>query len=91
MKKEVNVYEKYLEEFFETALQNYRETEECKELDIECEKAEEKLKDKFSEEDYQFAIKETDVFVMKAESEGKFLYKQGFKDCIAFLSQLGVL
>ena len=44
-----------------------------------------------SEEDYFFVIKETDVFVRCAESEGSFLYKRGFKDCVELLKRFGII
>ncbi len=91
MKNETTLYEKYYDELFEKALEAYKATSESKELDKKCQRAEEKLKEKLSEEDYSLAIKETDVFVMKAEAEGRFLYKQGFKDCISVLKNFGII
>ncbi len=91
MKEMMSSYEKCYEELFEKAVNAYKETNTYKELDAECLKAEEKLKAHLSEEDYFFVIKETDVFVRSAESEGDFLYKQGFRDCIGLLRRFGII
>ena len=91
MKNEATLYEKYYDELFEKALEAYKATSESNELEKKCQKAEEKLKEKLSEEDYSLVIKETDIFVMNAEAEGRFLYKQGFKDCINILKKFGVI
>lgn len=91
MKKEISITERFLEEMVERALMEYKETQESIELYAKCDKAEQELKNKFPDEDFQFIIKKSDSFVMKAEGEGNFLYRQGFKDCLSFLSSLGII
>lgn len=91
MKEMISSYKKCYDELFEKAVEAYKETDIYKELDAECLKAEERLKVHLSEEDYFFVIKETDVFVRCAESEGGFLYKRGFKDCIGLLRRFGII
>ncbi len=91
MKEVMGIYEKCYDELFEKAVEAYKETDVCKELNVKCLEVEERLKEQLSAEDYLLAIKETDVFVRNAESEGDFLYRQGFKDCIGLLKYFGII
>ena len=91
MESKTTIYEQYYDELFERALEVYKMTTEKRELEKMCQIAEEKLKEILPEKDYNLVIKETDVFVISAEAEGKFLYKQGFCDCIGILKHFGVI
>lgn len=84
-------YKDYIAHSFEEALSRFKETEEYRLLDKRCEEAERALQDRFSEDDYHFTTQMMDAYIMQAEEEGRFLYRQGYRDCVNLLKQLGIL
>ncbi len=75
----------------ESASRAFHQTEECKLLCANSQRAQQDLKLNFNSEDYSY-IEDCFETMMKLEwGEMDFLYRQGFKDCVELLKSLEVL
>lgn len=75
----------------ESGLRAFQQTETCTKLELQCEQAQRELEKKFDEEDYSFIMKRVEIFSLRLEREGAFLYQQAFKDCICLLKYFNIL
>ena len=73
----------------ESALRAFQQTETCTKLELQ--QAQRELEKKFDEEDYSFIMKRVEIFSLRLEREGAFLYQQAFKDCICLLKYFNIL
>jgi len=84
-------FEYCVEDLYRKALDLYKETDEGKALNSKLLKTENDLQDKLSKEDFTFVINAVVTYGVKGEQEGKFLYRQGIKDCISLLKYIGLI
>lgn len=84
-------FEYCVEDLYRKALDLYKETDEGKALNRKLLKTENDLQDKLSKEDFAFVINAVVTYGVKGEQEGKFLYRQGIKDCISLLKYIGLI
>ena len=84
-------FEYCVEDLYRKALDLYKETDEGKALNRKLLKTENDLQDKLSKEDFTFVINAVVTYGVKGEQEGKFLYRQGIKDCISLLKYIGLI
>lgn len=91
MVDESRKFEYCVEDLFRKALNVYKETDEGQALNKKLFETEKNLQEKLSEEDFAYVINAVCVRDVKYEQEGKFLYRQGIKDCISLLKYIGLL
>lgn len=84
-------FELCMEDLYLKAVQAYKETEEGKIINKKVIESEKKLQERFSRDDFAYLIKNTASIQIKMEQEGKFLYRQGFKDAIYVLKLMEIL
>ncbi len=91
MANESRNFEYCVEDLYRKALDVYKETDEGKALNKKLFETEKNLQEKISKEEFAFVINAVGIHDIKGEQEGKFLYRQGIKDCISLLRYIGLL
>ena len=91
MKTNETNLESYVDYSYEQALKRFKETEEYRLLQQRCLESETELQSRYEGEEFDFIVRKMDEYIIQAENEGKFLYKQAFQDCVNVLKELKVL
>ncbi len=80
-----------VEDLYRKAIELYKETDEGKALNRKLLKTEKDFQEKLSKEEFAFVINAVGTYDVKSVQEGKFLYRQGIKDCISLLKYIGLI
>ena len=90
--KNINTnYSDFMRTSRERASQIFHQTEQCKLLITNSQKAQQDLKFNFNEDDYSY-IEDCFETMMQLEwASAEFLYQRAYKDCIELLKSLEVL
>ena len=81
-------FKDYLAFSIETALDEYRETEESKHLAKGAASAQSELESRLPQELLEESL---DSLLAEESAQGEYLYFRGYLDCVALLKTLGVI
>ena len=84
-------FEDFINFSMEKASRLFRQSEECRLLQEKCERAEQDLKISFNADDYSYIENCFETMIQLESTEGLFLYRQAYKDCVELLKKMEVL